>query len=123
MLTAESMIRLLSPGFTPLQLLERYDQFIALNPSMALPTTPDFSLPASDDKDACAYCAKECSSSKSRCGPCKRGDIRIYYCSKECQTAHWPAHKPSCARTIGVRSLKGASWAYLMLEPWTTCPF
>jgi MYND finger len=117
LLSVESVVRLLSPGFTPLHMLERYDQFVALNPSLAMKTKPDFSLPVSDDKDTCSYCAKECSSSKSLCGPCKLGSYRIYYCSKECQTAHWPTHKPSCARTLGVIPLDDASWANLMRAP------
>jgi MYND finger len=119
MWTIESMVRWFSPGFTPLQILERYDQFMALNPSLAEKTKPDFSLPASDDKATCTYCAKECSSSKSVCGPCKLCFFRIYYCSKECQTAHWPTHKPSCARTLGVIPVDaGVSWANVMRAPW-----
>ncbi|KAJ7230115.1 hypothetical protein GGX14DRAFT_409997 [Mycena pura] len=32
-----------------------------------------------------------------RCGKCKG----VWYCSKECQTAHWPQHKKSCKEVEG----------------------
>ena len=28
---------------------------------------------------------------------------RIYYCSRECQAAHWKIHKPACGRTCEAR--------------------
>jgi hypothetical protein len=33
------------------------------------------------------------------CGGCAAGSGQaVCYCSRECQTAHWPAHKPVCRR-------------------------
>ena len=125
LMSTESLIRLLSPGFTPEQLQGRYDEFIALNPSLAHHPKPDFSThhasspasPTSDDRDLCSYCGVECSTSKSRCGPCMRSSFRVYYCSKDCQKSHWPVHKPSCAKTLGVLSLDWAAWSNLVWAP------
>ena len=45
----------------------------------------------------CAHCGKELfntlGSTDKRCGSC----ARVGYCGKECQRAHWPAHKAACA--------------------------
>jgi len=44
----------------------------------------------------------------SICGNCKKGGctmrcqrcLTTYYCSKNCQVTHWPAHKQTCKKTI-----------------------
>ena len=41
-------------------------------------------------RDTCGSCGAAASFHCSRC-------TRVKYCSKECQRAHWKAHKPSCA--------------------------
>jgi hypothetical protein len=42
------------------------------------------------DRDTCACCGATATCHCSRCTVVK-------YCSKECQRAHWKAHRPSCA--------------------------
>ncbi|KAJ6632099.1 hypothetical protein B0H10DRAFT_2426955 [Mycena sp. CBHHK59/15] len=50
---------------------------------------------------ACTNCFKndgdEPGLKLSRCGKCKG----VWYCSKECQTKHWPQHKLSCSAVDG----------------------
>jgi len=43
-------------------------------------------------RDVCARCGKE--GAPSRCSRCKT----FKYCNRECQVAHWPAHKSSCSK-------------------------
>lgn len=43
--------------------------------------------------NACWECAKNCETS-FKCGRC----FKAIYCKKECQTAHWPTHKPNCTK-------------------------
>lgn len=47
---------------------------------------------------ACAGCGKlpEAGTSLKQCGRCSS----VAYCSKECQAAHWPAHKPACKKQV-----------------------
>ncbi|GAA5937364.1 hypothetical protein JCM10213_007212 [Rhodosporidiobolus nylandii] len=47
-----------------------------------------------NDKHICAVCKKE---AESRCGKCRA----VYFCSRACQVAGWPAHKPKCKATPG----------------------
>ena len=115
MLNMEAMVRMLSPGFTPDEMLARYKQVMKLNPQLAGPHVPDFSVLY--DKETCVNCGMECSKSKSRCGSCMQSSLRVYYCSKDCQRAHWPVHKPCCTQTHGVFSFDGASWSNLMKGP------
>lgn len=42
---------------------------------------------------ACAHCAKKIGI--NRCSGCPASS-KIRYCSRECQTSAWPAHKPCC---------------------------
>ena len=44
--------------------------------------------------DYCATCGA--STARHRCGRCKHAN----YCSKDCQTAHWPAHKLLCKALV-----------------------
>jgi len=48
-------------------------------------------VPAATARDGCASCWKTSGSLKV-CSRCRN----ISYCSKSCQIAHWPIHKPSC---------------------------
>lgn len=41
----------------------------------------------------CWNCKQQCPSAR-KCGGCNTA----FYCSKECQRAHWEVHKPSCPR-------------------------
>jgi hypothetical protein len=50
---------------------------------------------AKDDDAHCLSCGKlnkDPSKKFQKCGKCQKA----YYCSRECQKAHWPAHKPHC---------------------------
>jgi MYND finger len=113
LINLEAIVRLLSPGLTSDEMLSRYKQVVKLNPGLSVPNLPDFSVPECA-KEACVNCGIECTKSKSRCGSCMQSAIRVYYCSKACQKAHWPVHKPCCRMTLGVFSFDGASWDNLM---------
>ena len=115
LLNVEAIVRLLSPGLTSDEMLSRYKQVVELNPglSSSVPNLPDFSVPECA-KEACVNCGIECTKSKSRCGSCMQSAIRVYYCSKTCQKAHWPVHKPCCRMTLGIFSFDGVSWDDLM---------
>jgi len=54
----------------------------------------------------CCVCGTSGASLMS-CARCRS----IYYCSKDCQTADWPAHKPACKKSINKTSV-----TYNMLE-------
>ena len=46
---------------------------------------------------ACLHCgATGCKLLK--CKPCKEASGAFYYCSRECQRAHWKWHKPLCCK-------------------------
>ncbi|KAJ7457777.1 hypothetical protein FB451DRAFT_1372424 [Mycena latifolia] len=49
-----------------------------------------------------------------RCGKCKS----VWYCSKECQTAHWPLHKKSCSNVdgSGIRKLVEYFYSNMLLN-------
>lgn len=51
----------------------------------------------------CASCGK---SAHLHCSRCKS----VRYCSKECQTNHWPAHKAPCFRLAQNRPKEGAAF-------------
>jgi ankyrin repeat protein len=55
--------------------------------------------------EARTHCAKPgCSGAGlKKCAGC----LVIFYCSKECQVAHWPAHKAECVRSAGKAADKG----------------
>lgn len=48
-------------------------------------------LPPASER--CAACGKG-SSDMQACGGC----LRVRYCSRECQKAHWKVHKPTCKK-------------------------
>ena len=48
------------------------------------------SQPCTTSRDTCASC---CAIATLYCSRC----TRVKYCSKECQRAHWNAHRPACA--------------------------
>ena len=62
----------------------------------------------------CARCQK---SASRVCAGCKSSPsiavtpelLTIYYCSRECQVADWPAHKPLCKASSSRRSLYRAA--------------
>jgi hypothetical protein len=58
--------------------------------------------------EARTHCAKPgCSGAGlKKCAGCRV----IFYCGKECQVTHWPAHKPECERSaekaVGKKKMK-----------------
>jgi ankyrin repeat protein len=52
--------------------------------------------------DARTHCAKPgCDGAGAKkCAGC----LKVYYCKRECQLAHWSAHKAECRRSAGVTS-------------------
>lgn len=48
-----------------------------------------------ESSNSCAYCNKS-SVELLRCSGCRNA----FYCSKECQRAHWKTHKQQCTRTV-----------------------
>ena len=58
---------------------------------------------------ACARCQKPPVQKHLLCGRCKR----VTYCSKDCQTVHWPIHKQQCKRPASVAPAAPAA-----REPW-----
>ena len=67
---------------------------------------PESGNPAIDEK--CGYCGKYSPATK-KCTRCKN----VQYCSKECQTKHWPVHNKSCkaAMTSNIQRPQPASRA------------
>ncbi|KAG9020393.1 hypothetical protein FS837_008266, partial [Tulasnella sp. UAMH 9824] len=53
--------------------------------------------------NVCEVCASE---AKQRCSQC----LLVYYCSRECQTKDWKAHKRSC------KTLDGAAWETFSID-------
>ncbi|KAJ7759626.1 hypothetical protein B0H16DRAFT_595442 [Mycena metata] len=82
-------------------------QLVAVHPDnernfKALATTPkDIRATRTALHTACTKCFKNGSDEPSlqlrRCGKCKT----VWYCSKECQSQHWPTHKKSCGKVDG----------------------
>ena len=53
--------------------------------------------PHSSQQPGCCFCSRLSRAdgeALKRCSGCKS----VYYCSKQCQTAHWPNHKSDCKR-------------------------
>lgn len=42
----------------------------------------------------CAFCDKPSPLKRKKCGGCKNN--KVFYCSVDCQTKHWPEHKHHC---------------------------
>ena len=45
----------------------------------------------------CTHCGT-CKEKMRKCAKCKDSKLSVRYCSKECQLAHWPAHKAFCGK-------------------------
>jgi hypothetical protein len=50
------------------------------------------------DRRVCANCQQRFSRSLQACSRCRV----VYYCSRDCQQAHWRAHRPNCRSQIDV---------------------
>ncbi|GJE90824.1 zinc finger MYND domain-containing protein [Phanerochaete sordida] len=81
---------------------------------MATPSTQAAADPESDVLRQCQNCFKEQTEDRKllTCSRCKRS----HYCSKDCQTAHWPSHKENCTLTADLRSDIRATSAALRAE-------
>ena len=74
---------------------------------------------AAESKEKCLLCSSPCEK-RCVCGRC----LRVAYCSKACQVAHWKAHKPSCfvmsvssAATASLVTLSSSSSCSVMASP------
>jgi hypothetical protein len=49
------------------------------------------------------HCAKPgCDGAgKKTCADC----LKVYYCTRQCQLAHWPAHKAECRQSAGMAAI------------------
>ncbi|GAA6047097.1 hypothetical protein JCM3770_004195 [Rhodotorula araucariae] len=52
-------------------------------------------MAATPPAQPCVVC---CMASKTRCSPCAKVGVELFFCSPECQRLVWRAHKPVCAR-------------------------
>lgn len=97
-LPLDDLIRWVCVGETDETMQECYDR-ACKNDKTFTPLELDFTLGHlrnPEDTVLCSNCMHECAQSL-RCGPCmRRCDFHIFYCSKECQLAAWPAHKLRC---------------------------
>ena len=49
---------------------------------------------SSKDRHQCAHCGKADNGTLKKCTACSQ----VLYCGRECQKAHWPAHKTECKK-------------------------
>ena len=71
---------------------------------------------AANSRDTCASCGAVAAYHCSRC-------TQVKYCSKECQRAHWKAHRPSCAthNTPSAASISVAPTCPVCDSEWADC--
>ena len=74
------------------------------------------SQPSTTSRDTCASCGAAAALLCSRC-------TQVKYCSRECQRAHWKAHRPACApRSTPSAASTGAVPACPVCESgWASC--
>eukprot|EP01117_Protostelium_nocturnum_P011207 TRINITY_DN4068_c0_g1_i1.p1 TRINITY_DN4068_c0_g1~~TRINITY_DN4068_c0_g1_i1.p1 ORF type:complete len:569 (-),score=203.37 TRINITY_DN4068_c0_g1_i1:52-1758(-) len=72
-----------------------YDDWIGVKCSQEKEVETSFSRLNTNDEGnqkTCEGCGKDAT---KKCSVCKK----IWYCGRECQVAHWPSHKKSCAKS------------------------
>ena len=122
-MSLEGVVMWLNPLDSPEQLLVKYRAAAAKYPVLASPSGDEPTFERVTLPMMCAHCGVECSQQKSRCGRCMRSALRVYYCSKACQTSDWPSHKTFCLKgmpsTEDMPSAQGAAWSKFMERPIT----
>jgi hypothetical protein len=109
-------------GFTPLMVASKNQnnevvrwllknganaQMKQINVGTAADVSKSFGAPAEQTSyfEARTHCANPgCRGAVlKKCASC----MEVYFCSKECQVAAWPAHKAECKRRVEVKAGKG----------------
>jgi hypothetical protein len=70
--------------------------------------------PSMTSRDTCASCGAAAALHCSRC-------TRVKYCSKECQRAHWKAHRPSCAPRSTPSAAPRSAACPVCESQWASC--
>ena len=122
MLSADQLVLIVSPpSMSASQLMLRYEEYVALNPHMALAKRPDFSLKPSELGKYCNACSADCSNIRqNKCSECYKFNYCVYFCSNQCIEDYWPIHKRSCFRyncmNAQTHKLKTTTWRDILRE-------
>ena len=86
-------------------------QIIDAQASSQLGTAADFSKHFGAPAEQTAYLEARTHCAKPGCGGAGlkkcAGCLEVFFCSSNCQVAHWPAHKADCKRRVEAKLSKG----------------